>query len=41
LSIEKYAEPDLEALIRQANVMVGCRSFDDVVAAFRAMRTLG
>ena len=32
---------DLEALIRQANAMAGCRSFDDVVAAFRAMRTLG
>ena len=30
---------DLEALVRQANVMAGCRSFDDVV--FRAMRTLG
>lgn len=33
--------PDLEALIRQANAMAGCRSFDDVVAAFRAMRRLG
>lgn len=32
---------DLEALIRQANVMAGYRSFDDVVRAFRAMRTLG
>jgi hypothetical protein len=32
---------DLEALIRQANAMAGCRSFDDVVAAFRAMRGLG
>lgn len=32
---------DLEALVRQANVMAGCRSFDDVVQAFRAMRTLG
>jgi hypothetical protein len=31
---------DLEALVRQANAMAGCRSFDDVVAAFRAMRTL-
>jgi hypothetical protein len=32
---------DLEALVRQANVMAGCRSFDDVIAAFRAMQTLG
>ena len=32
---------DLEALIRQANAMAGCRSFDDVVDAFRAMRLLG
>jgi hypothetical protein len=32
---------DLEALVRQANAMAGCRSFDDVVRAFRAMRTLG
>jgi hypothetical protein len=32
---------DLEALVRQANAMAGCRSIDDVVAAFRAMRTLG
>jgi hypothetical protein len=32
---------DLEALVRQADAMAGCRSFDDVVAAFRAMRTLG
>jgi hypothetical protein len=28
---------DLEALVRQANAMAGCRSFSDVVAAFRAM----
>lgn len=32
---------DLEVLVRQANVMASCRSFDDVVSAFRAMRTLG
>ena len=32
---------DLEALVRQANAMAGCRSFDDVVAAFRRMRALG
>ena len=32
---------DLEALVRHANAMAGCRSFDDVVSAFRAMRTLG
>jgi hypothetical protein len=32
---------DLEALVRQADVMAGCRSFDDVVQAFRAMRALG
>ena len=32
---------DLEALVRQANVMAGCRSFDDVVRAIRAMQTLG
>ena len=32
---------DLEALVRQANVMASCRSFDDVVRAVRAMRTLG
>ena len=32
---------DLEALIRHANAMAGCRSFSDVVDAFRAMRTLG
>jgi hypothetical protein len=32
---------DLEALVRQANAMAGCRSLDDVVNAFRAMRTLG
>ena len=32
---------DLEALVRQANLMTGCRSFDDVVTAFRAMRLLG
>jgi hypothetical protein len=32
---------DLEALVRHANAMAGCRSFDDVVHAFRAMRVLG
>ena len=32
---------DLEALVRHANAMAGCRSFDDVVRAFRAMRMLG
>jgi hypothetical protein len=32
---------DLEALVRQANAMASCRSFEDVVRAFRAMRTLG
>jgi hypothetical protein len=32
---------DLEALIRHANAMAGCRSVDDVVNAFRAMRGLG
>ena len=32
---------DLEGLVRQSNAMAGCRSFDDVVNAFRAMRTLG
>jgi hypothetical protein len=32
---------DLEALVRQANAMASCRSFDDVARAFRAMRTLG
>jgi hypothetical protein len=32
---------DLEALVRRANLMAGCRSFDDVVTAFRAMRLLG
>ena len=31
---------DLEALIRQANAMAGCRSFQNVVDAFRAMRKL-
>ena len=31
---------DLEGLVRQANAMAGCRSFKDVVNAFRAMRTL-
>jgi hypothetical protein len=31
---------DLEALVRQADAMAGCRSFDDVVRAIRAMRTL-
>src|SRR5512134_1212934 len=31
---------DLEALVRQANLMAGCRSFEDVVTAFRAMRLL-
>jgi hypothetical protein len=32
---------DLEALVRQADAMAGCRSFEDVVRAIRAMRTLG
>lgn len=32
---------DLEALVRQANAMASCRSFDDVVRAIRVMRTLG
>jgi hypothetical protein len=32
---------DLEALVRHANAMASCRSFDDVVLAIRAMRTLG
>lgn len=32
---------DLEGLVRQANVMAGCRSFGDVVRAIRALRTLG
>jgi hypothetical protein len=32
---------NLEALVRQANAMALCRSFDDVVRAIRAMRTLG
>ena len=32
---------DLETLIRHANKMAGCRSVDDVVRAFRAMRGLG
>jgi hypothetical protein len=31
---------DLEALIRQANAMAGCRSFEDVVNAFQATRGL-
>jgi hypothetical protein len=31
---------DLETLIRHADQMASCRSFDDVVRAFRAMRTL-
>jgi hypothetical protein len=31
---------DLEALVRHANEMAGCRSFEDVVAAFQAMRRL-
>jgi hypothetical protein len=31
---------DLEALVRGANAMAGCRSFDDVVRAIRALRTL-
>jgi hypothetical protein len=30
---------DLEALVRQANVMTSCRSFDDVVRTIRAMRS--
>jgi hypothetical protein len=29
---------DLEALVRQANAIASCRSFDDVVRAIRAMR---
>ena len=37
---EIYRTRDLEALIRQANAMAGCRSFENVVNAFRAM-TLG
>jgi hypothetical protein len=32
---------DLEALVRHANAMAGCRSFGDVVRAFRAMQRLG
>jgi hypothetical protein len=32
---------DLEALIRQANAMAGCRSFSDLIDAFRTMRMLG
>jgi hypothetical protein len=32
---------DLEALLRHANAIASCRSFDDVVHAFRAMPTLG
>jgi hypothetical protein len=32
---------DLEALVRQADAMLSYRSFDDVVRAIRAMRTLG
>jgi hypothetical protein len=32
---------DLEALVRHANAMASCRSFDDVARAFRAMRSLG
>jgi hypothetical protein len=31
---------NLEALVRHANAMAACRSFNDVVRAFRAMRTL-
>ena len=31
---------DFEVLVRQANAMAGCRSFQDVVAAFRKMRAL-
>ena len=31
---------DLEALVRHANAMAGCRYFSDVVDAFRAMRAL-
>jgi hypothetical protein len=31
---------DLEALVRQADAMAACRSFNDVVRAIRAMRTL-
>jgi hypothetical protein len=32
---------DLEGLVRQANAVASCRSFDDVVRAIRAMRMLG
>jgi hypothetical protein len=32
---------DLETLVRHADAMASCRSFDDVVRAFRAMRALG
>jgi hypothetical protein len=31
----------LEALLRGANAMAACRSFDDVVRAIRALRALG
>ena len=31
---------DLEALVRHADAMASCRSFDDVVRAFRAMKAL-
>jgi hypothetical protein len=29
---------DLDTWVREANAMAGCRSFDDVVLAFRTMR---
>jgi hypothetical protein len=32
---------DLEALVRQGERMAGCRSFQDVVDAFRRRRELG
>ena len=31
---------DLEALVRHADAMAGCRSVEDVVDAFRRMRSL-
>jgi hypothetical protein len=31
---------DLEGLLRHANAVTSCQSFDDVVNAIRAMRTL-
>jgi hypothetical protein len=38
---EIWRTGDLEALVRQANLMASCRSFDDMVNAIRTMRTLG